>query len=134
MTAFERRPRRRNRTAGAAASGDRWGMSGKAAPLPRTLSARRLVDALAAVASRYDPMGRGEKLRLLDALEGRRLRAPASLVRLHETLCFLQAYPDAPEVLDYYAKQSNSTPHPSPFISQEKGQVSGAAARAPPPR
>ena len=100
MTAFERRPRRRNRTAGAAASGDRWGMSGKAAPLPRTLSARRLVDALAAVASRYDPMGRGEKLRLLDALEGRRLRAPASLVRLHETLCFLQAYPDAPEVLE----------------------------------
>ncbi len=100
MTAFERRPRRRNRTAGAAASGDRWGMSGEAAPLPRTLSARRLVDALAAVASRYDPMGRGEKLRLLDALEGRRLRAPASLVRLHETLCFLQAYPDAPEVLE----------------------------------
>jgi len=100
VTAFERRPRRRNRTAGAAASGDRWGMSGKAAPLPRTLSARRLVDALAAVASRYDPMGRGEKLRLLDALEGRRLRAPASLVRLHETLCFLQAYPDAPEVLE----------------------------------
>src|SRR6266480_6237564 len=75
-------------------------MSGEAAPLPRTLSARRLVDALAAVASRYDPMGRGEKLRLLDALEGRRLRAPASLVRLHETLCFLQAYPDAPEVLE----------------------------------
>src|SRR5438874_1339263 len=75
-------------------------MSGGAAPLPRTLSARRLVDALAAVASRYDPMGRGEKLRLLDALEGRRLRAPASLVRLHETLCFLQAYPDAPEVLE----------------------------------
>ena len=100
MTAFERRPRRRNRTAGAAASGDRWGISGEAAPLPRTLSARRLVDALAAVASRYDPMGRGEKLRLLDALEGRRLRAPASLVRLHETLCFLQAYPDAPEVLE----------------------------------
>ena len=100
MTAFERRPRRRNRTAGAAASGDRWGMAGEAAPLPRTLSARRLVDALAAVASRYDPMGRGEKLRLLDALEGRRLRAPASLVRLHETLCFLQAYPDAPEVLE----------------------------------
>src|SRR5256886_17653191 len=75
-------------------------MSGEAAPLPRTLSARRLVDALAAVASGYDPMGRGEKLRLLDALEGRCLRAPASLVRLHETLCFLQAYPDAPEVLE----------------------------------
>jgi hypothetical protein len=61
---------------------------------------RRLVDALAAVASRYDSVSRKEKLRLLDALEGRGLRRPASLIRLHETLSFLQAYPDAPEVLE----------------------------------
>jgi hypothetical protein len=59
-----------------------------------------LVDALAAVASRYDPAARKEKLHLLDALEGRALRRPASLVRFHETLCFLQAYPDDPEVLE----------------------------------
>ena len=63
-------------------------------------AARRLVDGLAAVASRYDPAARKEKLRLLDALEGRALSRPASLVRLHETLCFLQAYPDGPEVLE----------------------------------
>src|SRR5881392_1494562 len=61
---------------------------------------RRLVDALAAVASRYDPVARKEKLRLLDALEGRGLRRPATLLRLHETLCFLQAYADGPEVLE----------------------------------
>src|SRR5712691_2373179 len=64
------------------------------------IAARRLVDALAAVASRYDPPARKEKLRLLDALEGCALSRPASLVRLHETLCFLQAYADGPEVLE----------------------------------
>src|SRR5216684_5833337 len=64
------------------------------------IAARRLVDALAAVAPRYDPPARKEKLRLLDALEGCALPPPASLVRLHETLCFLQAYADGPEVLE----------------------------------
>ncbi len=61
--------------------------------------ARRLVDALTAVAPRYAPDARKEKLRLLDELEGRRVGEPAALLRLHETLCFLQAYPDDPEVL-----------------------------------
>src|SRR5881398_3202663 len=61
---------------------------------------RRLVDALAAVASRYEPASRKEKLRLLDALAGRRVGRPGSLARLHEALCFLQAYPDDPEVLE----------------------------------
>src|SRR2546428_10060259 len=64
------------------------------------IAARRLVNALAAVASRYDSPARKEKLRLLDALEGCALPRPASLVRLHETLCFLQAYADGPEVLE----------------------------------
>src|SRR2546428_588204 len=64
------------------------------------IAARRLVNALAAVASRYDSRARKEKLRLLDALEGCALPRPASLVRLHETLCFLQAYADGPEVLE----------------------------------
>src|SRR5256886_16581020 len=59
-----------------------------------------LFRSLAAVASRYDPPARKEKLRLLDALEGCAFPRPASLVRLHETLCFLQAYADGPEVLE----------------------------------
>src|SRR5213593_1539749 len=62
---------------------------------------RRLVDALVAVASRYEPAARKEKLRLLGALVGRRLGRPRALLRLHETLCFLQAYPDDPEVLEH---------------------------------
>jgi len=60
---------------------------------------RRLVDALHAVASRYLPDDRKEKLRLLEALEAERFRDAGSLIRLHETLCFLQAYPDDPDVL-----------------------------------
>ncbi len=61
--------------------------------------ARGLVDALAAVASRYSPEARSEKFRLLEELEGRPVRQPVALLRFHETLCFLQAYPDDPEVL-----------------------------------
>jgi hypothetical protein len=61
--------------------------------------ARQLVEALAAVAPRYAPEARKEKLRLLEALEAERFRDAGSLIRLHETLCFLQAYPDDPDVL-----------------------------------
>src|SRR3990172_5526906 len=60
---------------------------------------RRLVDALAAAAARYGPGDRAEKLSLLDALERTRLGAAGPLLRFHEALCFLQAYPDAPQVL-----------------------------------
>src|SRR3989338_8261072 len=60
---------------------------------------RRLVDALHAVASRYGPDDGKEKLRLLEAIEAERPPDPGSLIRLHETLCFLQAYPDDPDVL-----------------------------------
>ncbi|MGH7354862.1 MAG: hypothetical protein ACRELS_09845 [Candidatus Rokuibacteriota bacterium] len=60
---------------------------------------RALVDALAAVAPRYGPAARKEKLRILEAVEGRPLRHAATLLRLHETLCFLQAYPDDPPLL-----------------------------------
>ncbi|MBI4253477.1 MAG: hypothetical protein HY616_00245 [Candidatus Rokubacteria bacterium] len=61
---------------------------------------RRLVDALAAVAPRYAPDDRKEKLRLLEALEAVPLRAAGALIRFHEALCFLQAYPDCPDVLE----------------------------------
>jgi hypothetical protein len=36
---------------------------------------------------------------LLAALEATRVTRPAALIRLHETLCFLQAYPDEREIL-----------------------------------
>jgi hypothetical protein len=39
------------------------------------------------------------KLALLDALARTRLAGPAQVLRLHEALCFLRAYPDNPRVL-----------------------------------
>lgn len=55
--------------------------------------------ALAAVASQFSPEARAEKRRLLATLETVPVGEPAALIRLHETLCFLQAYPDDREIL-----------------------------------
>src|SRR5258706_4096685 len=60
---------------------------------------RRLVEALATVASRYAPENRKEKRALIEALERAAVGHPPTLLRLHETLCFLQAHPDDAEVL-----------------------------------
>ena len=60
---------------------------------------RDLADGLAAVASRYTPDARKAKLELLARLETARVGQAAALLRLHEALCFLQAYPDDAEVL-----------------------------------
>jgi hypothetical protein len=61
--------------------------------------ARVLVEALAAAAPRFSPDERKAKLRLLDELAECPITQPALLLRFHETLCFLQAYPDDGEVL-----------------------------------
>jgi hypothetical protein len=58
-----------------------------------------LVQDLAAVASRFSPDARAEKRRLLAALVTERITEAPALVQLHETLCFLQAYPDDREIL-----------------------------------
>ncbi len=60
---------------------------------------RDLADGLAAVASRYTPDARKAKLELLARLETARVGQAAAFLRLHEALCFLQAYPDDAEVL-----------------------------------
>ena len=60
---------------------------------------RRLVEALAAVASRYSPEDQKQKCALLENLERRAIRRPGTLLQFHETLCFLQAYPDAATLL-----------------------------------
>src|SRR5262249_30756504 len=65
---------------------------------------RRLVEALAAAASRYSPEDQKQKCRLLESLERCAIRNPGALVRLHETLCFLQAYPDDARVLELVDK------------------------------
>ena len=61
---------------------------------------RRLVDALAAAASRYSSEDRQRKCAFLAELEGAAVRHAGTLLRLHETLCFLQAYPDDAKVLE----------------------------------
>jgi len=60
---------------------------------------RGLVDALVVAAPRFTPRDSREKLRLLDRLSESEIRDPRVLARLHEALCFLQAYPDDAEVL-----------------------------------
>src|SRR6267142_2904262 len=61
---------------------------------------RRLVEALGAAASRYAPEDRQRKHALLADIEGVAVRHAVTLLRLHETLCFLQAYPDDATVLE----------------------------------
>lgn len=56
--------------------------------------------ALAGVASRFSPKARVAKRRLLAAIVTARITDPAALGRLHEALCFVQAYPDDREILD----------------------------------
>ena len=60
---------------------------------------RRLVEALAAVASRYAPEDERQKCALLESVEGCAIRHGGTLLQLHETLCFLQAYPDTAALL-----------------------------------
>src|SRR3989338_6322956 len=95
---------------------------------------RRLVDALAAVAARYGPGDRAEKLSLLDALERTLLGAAGPLLRFHEALCFLQAYPDAPEVLARgdRALAGSAPPAPARVRGPACATAACAAPRSPP--
>src|SRR5437764_428960 len=62
---------------------------------------RRLVEAFAAAASRYAPEDEPRKRALLADLEGVAVRDAGTLLRLHEALCFLQAYPDNAKMLEH---------------------------------
>ena len=61
---------------------------------------RRLVEALAAAVARYSPDDQKQKCSLLESLERCAIRHPGTLLRFHEALCFLQAYPDDARVLE----------------------------------
>lgn len=65
----------------------------------RAASPARLVDALVRTAPGVSPADRREKLRLLERLGSASIGQPSALLRYHEALCFLQAYPGDPEVL-----------------------------------
>ncbi len=59
-----------------------------------------LVDALAACAPRFGTEARPEKLRLLARLATVQIASAPTLERLHESLCFVRAYPDDAAVQD----------------------------------
>lgn len=58
-----------------------------------------LVDILDRSKNRFTPEARAAKRAALLRLEGRSIRDPARLLRLHEALCFLRAYPDDAHIL-----------------------------------
>src|SRR3990172_6246276 len=62
-------------------------------------SPRAFVEALATAAPCFSPDERKGKLRFLDELAECPITQPDLLLRFHETLCFLQAYPDDRAVL-----------------------------------
>src|SRR4029453_11252559 len=67
---------------------------------PQVARSRGLVEALAAAASRYAPQDQETKRALLVELERGAVGHPPTLLPLHETLCFLQAYPDDAKILE----------------------------------
>jgi hypothetical protein len=77
-------------------------------PRPRPRQPRRAQDRggrgfltrLRLVAHEYGATIGGEKLKLVRALESVDLRSAEDVLELHETLCFLRAYPDSPELLE----------------------------------
>ena len=59
-----------------------------------------LLQQIRALKNAYGGEAAGRKLALLDALDRHSLRSPGAVLRLHEWLCFLRAYPDNQAVLD----------------------------------
>ena len=89
----------------------------------RGAESRVLVDALAACASRFGAVARGEKLRLLARLAATPINTAATMIRLHELLCFVRAYPDDAAVQDA-AEQALQD-----FAARVSRLTSGALAR-----
>jgi len=58
-----------------------------------------LLDRLNSIKNRFTPADREAKAKILRTLHGEEIRDVPSLIRFHETLCFLRAYPDGPDVL-----------------------------------
>jgi hypothetical protein len=60
---------------------------------------RALLEALNSAKNRFAPADHETKRKLIRALQDREIRDVPSLLLFHESLCFLRAYPDSPEVL-----------------------------------
>src|SRR5262249_17369971 len=72
--------------------------------------AHELVDSLVAVAAHFTASARGEKLRLLKLLEASMIDEARTLGTPHETLCFLEAYPDDARTLSAAIAALEATP------------------------
>jgi hypothetical protein len=74
------------------------------APLTRTESTHELLELLNAAKNRFTAPDRETKVRILRAIQAREINDVSSLIQFHEILCFLRAYPDAPDVLRLVAE------------------------------
>jgi hypothetical protein len=61
--------------------------------------ANHLLKRLATLKSQFDPAATGEKLELLKTLAGQSLRETKQIIKYHDDLCFIQAYPDNKVIL-----------------------------------
>ena len=65
----------------------------------RTAAIQRTIEILDSMKNRYGPKDRAKKLRTLRQLLRQDIRNIRSVIKYHEALCFLRAYPDSPDVL-----------------------------------
>jgi hypothetical protein len=96
-------------------------------------SLEHLLDSLNESKLRFDREGRALSLKLLSQLESRRIKDASSLIRFHETLLFMRAYPQGARVLLRVEKILSSFARRVRFLEEagadltplEYGEVSG---------
>ena len=93
----------------------------------------RALEQLAAMKGQFGREAARVTAKLLETLMGSRLREPADLILLHETVLFLRAYPQSPRVLRLADKllfsfaQRLKRVDPYPFESPEVSGIAGTA-------
>jgi hypothetical protein len=90
---------------------------------PPTLE--QLLDRLNETKLRFDRQGRAESLKLLAKLEARQIKDAASLIRFHETLLFMRAYPQGARTLQHVEKILSS------FVRRVRGLKEAGADLTP---
>jgi hypothetical protein len=98
---------------------------------------RDLLDRLDDWKRRFEPAGDGQLEKLLAQVATRRFKDPAALIRLHETLLFLRAYPRTPavarladEILFAFAARIAPLTHLTPFEEPEVSGIAGTSFAA----
>jgi len=74
------------------------------------MTAGAALRSLERTARSYEAGSEERKLALLGVLETGDLRNPSGVLRLHEALCFLRAFPDGPAVLDAVSRMLDAFP------------------------